>query len=212
MDSFKYPNTKHQRQLSPPDGKPYRTYKSFLQIDFSGKCVYCRMPDSLKGADNFGVDHYKPKKRYRSLERVYTNLFYACNPCNRRKGDFWPGESERAVAIFIPNPCDHVMFDHLRFERGEVVGKSAAGKFVIETLDLNEEAVVEYRVNVIGLIQLVKTTLAETVQTEKELKKKIKSVSGETTVEFERDLKGLQKRKSELTKQLGLLTGEVLSS
>ena len=71
---------------------------------------------------------------------------------------------------------------------------------------------VEYRVNVIGLIQLVKTTLAETVQTEKELKKKIKSVSGETTVEFERDLKGLQKRKSELTKQLGLLTGEVLSS
>jgi hypothetical protein len=126
------------------------------------------------------------------LERVYTNLFYACNPCNRRKGDFWPGESERAGAVFIPNPCDHVMFDHLRFERGEVVGKSAAGKFVIETLDLNEEAVVEYRVNVICLIQLVKTTLAETVQTEKELKKKIKTVSGETTVESSRWTKVLR--------------------
>jgi hypothetical protein len=111
------------------------------------------MPDSMKGAESFGADHYRPKTLFPKLEVVYSNLFYCCNPCNSRKRDYWPTE-ENINRKFIPNPCEHEMFRHLRFNLAEVEGRSLAGNFTSELLDLNDPEVVKYRETILHMIEL----------------------------------------------------------
>jgi hypothetical protein len=121
--------------------------------------VYCRLPDGPKGIDNFGVDHYKPKSRFSELKATYSNLYYACNCCNRRKGDFWPTSEEMAAGRFIPNPCDHVMFEHLRFRGPTVESRSAAGNQAESKMMLNDEESVSYRQFVIRAISLTEQAI-----------------------------------------------------
>jgi hypothetical protein len=82
------------------------------------------------------------------------NLFYACNRCNSWKGAYWPSPVQRAAGQFIPNPCEHVMFDHVKHGRGSVEPKSAAGKFMIEHLDLNDPEAVEMRTFLVNSAQI----------------------------------------------------------
>ncbi len=145
LNPFLYPKAQHRRKLKPSSYSSYVRYKPALKQEFSSQCVYCRLPDGLKGEDNFGVDHYRPKSKFPELETVYTNLFYACNCCNRRKGTFWPTDEQRRAREFIPNPCDHLMFDHLRYRSAYVDPRSAAGRLTERTLMLNDEESVSYR-------------------------------------------------------------------
>ncbi len=151
MVAFVYPKTRHARKHYPPQYSNYRSYKPILRQEFDGRCVYCRLPDSLKGEESFGVDHYRPKKHFPLLVTEYLNLFYACNRCNSRKGDFWPRDSDRSAGHFVPNPCEHVMFAHLRYKGAEVNAHSETGKWTIEYLDLNEERLISYRRDIINL-------------------------------------------------------------
>jgi hypothetical protein len=121
--------------------------------------VYCRLPDGVRGIDNFGVDHYKPKARFPDLKATYSNLYYACNCCNRRKGDFWPTSADVAARRFIPNPCDHVMFEHLRFKGVAIESRSAAGRQAEEKMMLNDEESVNYRQFVVTAISLVEEAI-----------------------------------------------------
>jgi hypothetical protein len=102
------------------------------------------LPDG-KREDTFSVDHYRPRSRFPELECEYSNLFYACSACNRRKGAFWPDERQWAQGLFIPNPCDFTMSDHLRFEGTRVEALSSAGQLAEEILLLNEERDILYR-------------------------------------------------------------------
>ena len=79
---FMYPKERHIRRLSPPKYSRYRSYKISLQEEFYCRCVYCALPDVLKGHEAFGVDHYRPRSKFPGLEVEYTNLFYSCNICN----------------------------------------------------------------------------------------------------------------------------------
>lgn len=98
----------------------------------------------MKGYAAFGVDHYRPQKRFAELATTYSNLFYCCNQCNSRKREYWPPDN--AQGEFIPNPCDHRMYSHLRFdERCEVVARSTAGLKAIEILDFNDDESVDFR-------------------------------------------------------------------
>ncbi|MFO8074264.1 MAG: HNH endonuclease [Polyangia bacterium] len=153
MTPFRYPKAKHTRREQPPQYQQYRTYKPFLRREFERKCIYCRLPDTLKGKDSFGVEHYRPKQHFPELEFDYDNLFYACNCCNSRKGAFWPTQDQLARGEFIPNPCDHVIFKHLRYSGAQVEPRTAAGELCWEVLDLNDEDSVAYREFVIGLIK-----------------------------------------------------------
>ena len=117
------------------------------------QCVYCRLPDGPKGYDNFGVDHYLPKRDFPELARLYSNLFYACNCCNRRKGRFWPNPDELRKGRFIPNPCDHVMFDHLRYRGALVNPRSEAGKQADKILDFNDDESIKYRELILDMIE-----------------------------------------------------------
>lgn len=117
------------------------------------------MPDCLQSQDSFGVDHYKPKARFPAAVTEYGNLFYACNSCNRRKGEFWPTERQLDDGHFIPNPCDHVMFQHLRSKPdGTIVDHTNAGRWAIELLDLNDPNVVAYRKGILAAIRMARQT------------------------------------------------------
>lgn len=152
MNPFLYPESQHLRTQIPGSFSNYRRYKPFLRTEFGRRCVYCRLPDGLKGEDAFGVDHYRPVSRFPGLVCEYENLFYACNSCNSNKNDFWPSSLQWAEASFLPNPCDHRMAEHLRFEGSRVEPLTATGRFAIELLQLNDPVEIQARDFVLRLI------------------------------------------------------------
>lgn len=153
MNPFVYPKTRHARRYAPKQYKRYQTYKRILRLEFLGKCVYCQMPSSMRGYYSFGADHYRPKKHFPQLTVSYDNLYYCCSACNSNKGDYWP-PAHLLATHFIPNPCDHVMFAHLRFNGAIVEEKSSAGAIAKEILDLNDPESVSYREFIIGTVEL----------------------------------------------------------
>jgi hypothetical protein len=136
---FLYPQAKHRRRLRPGPFTNYRDYKPALQEEFTKQCVYCRIPDNIRTFNNFGVDHYKPQWKFPELECVYVNLYYACNTCNSLKGKKWLTDEEQAFGLFIPNPCDHVMFEHLRFRGADIETRTLTGAWADAELRLSAD-------------------------------------------------------------------------
>ena len=145
MKAYAFPDSRHRRTQTPARFVNYRSYKPVLRVEFVRRCVYCREADGLKGEDNFGVDHYRPRALFPQLATHYDNLFYSCNVCNRRKGWFWPNRAQLRAKQLIPNPCDHVMSTHLKFEGVTVVARTVTGRFALDMLDLNEQRAVYFR-------------------------------------------------------------------
>lgn len=158
MNPFCYPKTKLVRSQTPPAYAAYKRYKPFLQVEFGRQCVYCRMPDVTRESW-FGADHYKPKSLFPDLSAEYSNLYYCCNQCNARKGDYW--EPHSRSNRYVPNPCDHVMWSHLRFRGGIVEARTETGRFAEELLDLNDPSVVQQREGTIHLIDLCLNSIRE---------------------------------------------------
>ncbi len=163
MSIFLYPKNRHIRKHKPPLFKNYRTYKRYLQSDFQRVCVYCRQPDSSAPNLNFGVDHYRPKgiARFAGLVNHYENLFYCCGQCNSRKNNYWPLDEK--LGPFVVNPCEHEMASHLRFnpKTGEVEAKTPHGQCTEELLQLNDPTSIQYRLNVLKMVQLLHMEIAE---------------------------------------------------
>jgi hypothetical protein len=128
-----------------------------LRFEFGGQCVYCRALDHAKGQESFGVDHYRPKRRFPLLSAEYLNLYYACNRCNSNKGQFWPNAAQQTAGIFIPNPCEHTMFDHMRYTLGRVESGSVAGSYTVDQLDLNDPDFVQFREGFIAALAKLAT-------------------------------------------------------
>lgn len=168
---FLYQKTRHVRTETPPEYRDYRQYKPVLQKEFAHQCVYCRALDTLKGWEGFGVDHYRPQKRFPLLVTEYLNLFYACNRCNSRKRDVWP-RTARSVE-FVPNPCEHVMWEHLRYKGGQVEAASATGRWAVELLDLNGPDLIFARTAYLTLIEATRSKLASATRTLTAVQKKL---------------------------------------
>jgi hypothetical protein len=168
---YRYPKFVHTRRLSPGPYTHYKTYKPYLRTEFENKCIYCRRPDTNhpNDKDAFGVDHYWPQQHFPDLECDYSNLYYACNKCNSYKDDYFPASPNDP---FIPNPCDHIMIEHVRFEHGEVKSFSQHGEFMTDALHLNEQELVEYRIGHECQVRGVKNELRELEALQKRLKKR----------------------------------------
>jgi hypothetical protein len=169
VNPFVYPKAIHVRRERPPHFSRYQRYKPFLQREFERKCVYCRMPDSMKGYESFSVDHYRPKRPFALLSTSYSNLFYCCKPCNDRKGRYWPSKARERME-FIPNPCDHVMFSHLRYVAANVAAKSVAGAKAVEILDLNEDECTRFRAFILDSLEVHEAKRNDLVRARDELK------------------------------------------
>lgn len=180
MNPFLYPKSRHRRRLKPPVFVNYRSYKPPLRDEFERQCVYCRLPDTLQ--HDFGVDHYRPASLFPQLRCDYRNLFYACNTCNRRKGPYWPTNRQRQAGCLVPNPCDHVMFEHLRYERAEVKPHSGTGRFAIELLDLNDADSVKFRELVIDALAGFEVERAKLMRLVARIKRLQGERSGQPTI------------------------------
>jgi hypothetical protein len=125
--------------------RSYQRYKPYLREEFRRRCVYCCRPDGFGSLDEFVVEHYAPRVRFKSLATAYSNLFYACQPCNRYKGPYWADDEARALGRVVVNPCAHVMTDHLRFRGNEVMPQSEEGQWTTSAVRLNSPALLELR-------------------------------------------------------------------
>jgi uncharacterized protein (TIGR02646 family) len=133
FDALLFPINHQERSPDPGPFKEHRSYKPHLQREFRRKCVYCRTPDGLKGAEGFGVDHYQPRFKFPHLSLEWSNLFYACNVCNT-----WKGESVSTAELFLPNPCEHRMSEHLQYREADVETYTPYGEWLAELVHLGE--------------------------------------------------------------------------
>ena len=173
------------RRQKPPQYIRYQSYKRYLRAEFEQKCIYCRSPDSVHPNDHktYAVEHYWPKEHFPERECDYDNLFYACSMCNAYKDDYWPRSENEP---FSPNPCHHVMTEHVRFVDGEVVAGSAHGAFMAETLQLNDEALVAWRKAHMWTIGALEAEVTNLRSLKKKVRKKVAQCGGKLDVD--RDL------------------------
>ncbi len=123
-----------------------KKYKEQLRKEFFYQCAYCGLRESEGGgAKNFHIDHYRPKTKFSELEKEYSNLIYACGPCNRYKSDYWPNYLERILRKYILNPRYMRFSDHIETTHFYWVGKTAQGRYTIERLRLNNDSLVQIR-------------------------------------------------------------------
>ena len=134
LNPLSYPTRKIRRVVPLKKYKTYSKYKPYLKEEFGRQCIYCRKVDVDLDPSAFHVDHYKPKSLYPHLKTEYTNLFYSCAHCNIFKNDHPSSNAQDE----IPNPCSHVMSQHLRFSGDQIDGLTENGKFTEELLRLND--------------------------------------------------------------------------
>lgn len=139
---FKFPKQRHTRNQSPPQFKKYRDYRPYLNSEFANTCVYCRRPNLTGESRGFEIDHYFPKHQFPALVSDYSNLYLACSTCNGRKSDAYPSRPESPA---VPNPCDHVMFEQLRYQNDVATPHSRNGEYAIHLLQLNEPLTLDAR-------------------------------------------------------------------
>jgi hypothetical protein len=187
---FVFPKACHVRRNRPGPFPTYQQYKPFLRDEFEKRCVYCRMPDTIKGHESYGTDHYRPKSLFPQFATTYSNLFYCCNPCNSRKGHYWPPKG-RVRTHFIPNPCDHEVFKHLRFVEEHVEAKTVSGEVARDLLDLNDPEVVAFRRFILDTIKTYEGTRADIMQTLAELRGR-KNPSTAPNVHLDNAIKALE--------------------
>jgi hypothetical protein len=159
------------------------------------------------GYGSFGADHYRPKTIFPQHACSYPNLFYCCNSCNSRKGAYWPAEADLAK-LFLPNPCDHVMFEHLRYKDATVTSRTKAGEVAVELLDLNAPSKVQYRENMLHLIELQEADIAKL----KRMIDKLKARRASGVISESDHLSAVQRIDSALsraTAALGMLDGSI---
>jgi len=176
-DPFRYPKYRLARRIKPPVYVRYHSFKPHLRLEFEQKCVYCRRPDSVHPNDvqGFAVEHHRPKRRFPERECDYTNLFYACASCNSYKGEYWPEDEGEP---FFPNPCDHVMVEHVCFVDGHVDARSVHGAFMVEALQLDDDDLVGWRRAHIFMIRVLEQEVANLQRLGKKLRKRVAQSGG----------------------------------
>jgi hypothetical protein len=104
----------------------------------AGRCAFCRCAEKLMGV-TFEIDHVVP--RAAGGATTVDNLCLCCPTCNRVL-DPMSGES---VALF--HPIRDAWEEHFEWEDGAtlVAGRTAAGRAMVEALQMNRPAMVALR-------------------------------------------------------------------
>ena len=122
-----------------PAGLPYQKYRPYLRYDFFCSCAYCTMTESEAQAIRFTIDHYHPLNARRELENDYSNLMYACDECNMRKGDRYPPPSEQASGVRFFRPDQDIYHEHFEKVGLRLEPRSKMGDYTIAAIDLNRQ-------------------------------------------------------------------------
>ncbi|CAN7268828.1 HNH endonuclease [Caballeronia sp. LjRoot31] len=122
-----------------PAQTEYGKYRRYLRYDFYYSCAYCRMTEAEAEAVRFTIDHYEPVSARPDLEVTYSNLMYACDECNSRKGDRYPPPDARSDGYRFFRPDTDLFEDHFSAEEMTLSSKSNTGEYTILTLSLNRK-------------------------------------------------------------------------
>ena len=117
----------------------YGKYHRYLRHDFYYSCAYCTITEAEAEAIRFTIDHYEPISARPDLEVTYTNLMYACDECNSRKGDRYPPPAARSDGYRFFRPDADLFEDHFSAGGMTLSAKSNTGKYTILTLSLNRK-------------------------------------------------------------------------
>lgn len=143
MTSEKLPTVLQEEPLvvrsEVPSGLQYNEYKQPLRRDFFHSCAYCTMSEAEAQAIRFTIDHYEPQNARPDLVNSYPNLMWACDECNRRKGDRNPPQKAREDGYRFFKPDEDVYLNHFHREGVEVVADTNVGYYSLEALDLNRQ-------------------------------------------------------------------------
>ncbi|QWW67956.1 HNH endonuclease [Rhizobium sp. WYJ-E13] len=88
-------------------------------------------------AIRFTIDHYEPRSARPDLENNYSNLMWACDECNTRKGSRSPPESARSEGLRYFRPDEDYREEHFERTGLRLKGLTQPGDFTIEAVDLN---------------------------------------------------------------------------
>jgi hypothetical protein len=108
-------------------------------------CEYCHTQQELSPS-TFRVDHIIPRSR--RGRTTLANLALACEPCNSAKWKKMTGvdpPTKRRVRLF--HPRRQKWSEHFTWNEDftEVIGKTACGRATVETLNMNQERIVNLR-------------------------------------------------------------------
>lgn len=120
-----------------PAGLEYAKYKPYLRYDFFCSCAYCTMTESEAQAIRFTIDHYHPRNARPELENEYSNLMYACDECNQRKGDRCPPPEAQTSGHRFFRPDQDLHHEHFEKAGNELESKTNIGYYTINAIDLN---------------------------------------------------------------------------
>lgn len=114
---------------------PYGEYKDILREDFAKLCGYCGKSEAVT-KNAFETDHFIPIKYAPEKEEDYYNLVYSCYECNRKKASKWPSKDKNIQFIdgegFV-DPASDDYDNHLERDiDGNIIGKTAAGRYMVE--------------------------------------------------------------------------------
>jgi DNA-binding Lrp family transcriptional regulator len=126
--------------------------------------------------------------------------------CNSYKGTYWPQNPEEP---FFPNPCDHVMTEHVRFIDFRVEAKSKHGGFMEEALRLNEETLVSWRKSHARMIRAFEREIAELKKLKRKLRKRV--TRDEHGQEVGRDIETIEGQIADRLATLDQLCGTTLA-
>jgi len=130
-------------------------------MDFRWRCCYCGVRErKWGGAAHFAVEHFKPKSTFPALETVYSNLYYACDACNRNKWRHWPSPSDIASGRRFFDICIDEPRKHFKLDRGgDLNHLSACGAYTIKLIRLNRTNLVQIRREYMGLLSEFKKSI-----------------------------------------------------
>jgi hypothetical protein len=142
---FAHPSEAHVRRHGPRGYEDYGNYKPWLRDDFAFRCVYCLFRESwslIGGSAEFSVDHLEPQALAPHRRCDYTNLIYACLPCNSSRQD-----------EAVPDPCAIGFGAVLRIaDNCAFEGLTPDGNRMIELLRLNRPDALRARQRVLDLL------------------------------------------------------------
>ena len=118
--------------------------REFVRQRASQRCEDCRLPQSATPFFTFHVEHIRAKQHRGSDERQ--NLALACPDCNAFKGPNLTAidpVTDEVASLF--NPRLHEWNEHFAFLKSSTVGLTPIGRATVALLNMNEEARLELR-------------------------------------------------------------------
>lgn len=113
----------------------YGRYKESLREDFGRICGYCGKSE-LVTKNTFEIDHFIPVKLAPEKKNDYSNLVYSCYECNRKKSGKWLSGDKNIQFVegkgFVDPATDEFDNNLERDDMGNIVGKTPAGKYMVE--------------------------------------------------------------------------------